>query len=271
MIMSASAAMETHSIPGHLLKTAAAMEKDSIPWDGSVKFAKRLVIDALSYQEWIHRELPWSMGLPVTPPGDKTRCKKVGSYLLYNLRVPRFSYESRWLGFFMASRPSWEMTSLKLHDSPTREGAVYFTGDVTIPVLADSDLKPWMSPTPNEAITLRRGLRFARGRVLVGGLGMGWFAKECSFRDGVTVVVVIEKDPAILLEFAGHLPENVRCIGGDAFLYADQNMDEFDSILFDVWPSVGDAGWDRDWQRLKASARKAGKSVWGWTDWKPRD
>jgi len=85
----------------------------------------------------------------------------------------RFSYANRILP---AGAPLWTA------DPKGRCGVVRFTGDVVIPTLYDfaslPTLNVWMSLTPMEVFTLRPGLRLARGKVVVAGLGLGWFLQK---------------------------------------------------------------------------------------------
>lgn len=76
----------------------------------------------------------------------------------------------------------------------SRRGRVWFTDPVHIPVLYQRDtMDVWMSVTPMEVFTLRPGVRFASGRVVLGGLGLGWQLHKIAAKKSVREIVVIEK------------------------------------------------------------------------------
>ena len=84
-------------------------------------------------------------------------------------------------------------------------GTVMFDGPVSIPTLyeGNSDNKfyretPWMSLTPMEIITLRGGIRRAKGRVVVAGLGLGYQLTEIIRKKTVKEVVLIERDQSLV-------------------------------------------------------------------------
>src|SRR5262249_16334152 len=91
---------------------------------------------------------------------------------------------------------------LRNGEKPNQEGIVCWNGNITLPTLIDMhidkdtgtrfpDCVPenervrcgavWMSLTPNEMLTQRSGIQRASGKVLIGGLGLGWFlGKVCA-------------------------------------------------------------------------------------------
>ncbi|HZW33101.1 MAG TPA: hypothetical protein VFF52_20460 [Isosphaeraceae bacterium] len=165
------------------LSLANPFEEPVLRWDEDrTEFRRSLLIDATSYRPEPLFPLPPQV-MPTTqlvsPSG-------------------RFSYANRILP---AGRILWTA------DPKGRQGTVRFTGDVVIPTLYDyaafPTLKVWMSLTPMEIFTLRPGVRMARGKVVVAGLGLGWFLKKVHDRGCVDEVVLIEKDRD-LLDWYGH-------------------------------------------------------------------
>lgn len=80
-------------------------------------------------------------------------------------------------------------------------GTVLFDGPVQIPALyrkekhQDSsryEENPWMSLTPAEIMSMRTGLRFAKGHTIVAGLGLGHLLIEVSKKKSVKKVTLIE-------------------------------------------------------------------------------
>src|SRR5579871_4800092 len=96
---------------------------------------------------------------------------------------------------------------------------VVFNGPVTVPALVDltrwsdaGDRFPrrtsqrqrvihgnvWMSLTPGEMISQRSGIQRARGKVVIGGLGLGWFLRKVCERPDVEEVIVVEQSRELL-------------------------------------------------------------------------
>lgn len=172
----------------------------------------------------------------------------------------RFSYANRILPAF---RPLWTA------DPKGRQGEVRFTGDVVIPTLYDATVLParqvWMSLTPMEVFTLRPGVRMARGKVVVAGLGLGWFLKKVHDRGCVDEVVLIERDRDLLdwygHDLCGRLPKVKDVICGDALAHLGR-LGRQAKYLYDIWPRLGDAALDGKFQ----AAKRRLPHVWGWGD-----
>lgn len=139
-----------------------------------------------------------------------------------------------------------------------RFGHCRFNNVVYVPKITE-DGEVWMSLTPFEILTQRPGLKKARGNVLVGGLGMGWFAKRCCERKQVTSVTVIEKDPSIVEHFKFEHPKLKKIVCSDVWL---ADFSKYDSILLDIWKSYGWAEGTKELLDLKAKY----KNVWAWGD-----
>jgi hypothetical protein len=148
-----------------------------------------------------------------------------------------------------------------------RRGHAWFTRDVMIPMLSrDQGGHPTvMSVTPGEIFTLRPGIKRARGCVLVGGLGMGWFLRKVCARPQVQRVIVVEKSEP-LLNLVG---DRLRAIDadvankvtdwicGDALNHVGNHV--VDQYLLDIWDEYGDH--DHRFAKLK---REQPVSLWGW-------
>lgn len=106
----------------------------------------------------------------------------------------------------------------------------------------------WMSSTPFEFESQEIGIRFARGHVLIFGLGMGWAASACSCLPQVSRVTVVERDPDVLalheeLGTFGQLPQSAQAkldvVLGDALEYRPDRP--VDLLMPDIWlPLVND-------------------------------
>jgi hypothetical protein len=154
-----------------------------------------------------------------------------------------------------------------------RRGRVFFDGPVTMPVLSEQvrgSAKPmvWMSHTPMEVFTQRAAVRRARGRVVVGGLGLGWLLSRVAAKKSVTEVVVVEKEPALdcwlrprLLEKYPAVREKVGFVVDDvySFMARDGARRGETTYLLDIWPSFNDP--DPEFDRWK---ERLGPKLWGW-------
>jgi hypothetical protein len=165
------------------------------------------------------------------------------------------------------------------------DGHTFFDGPVIIPVLRDLRLSlgvrlpesmpeqerlllgaVWMSVTPAEMISQSSGIRRAKGKVLVGGLGLGWFLEQVCNRDDVDEVVVVERSQELLDWYGYRLCRNhdkVRdVICDDVYAVVDRFPDH--QLLLDIWPTYGgDDGAEGD-ERLAALRKTAGDRVWAW-------
>lgn len=231
------------------------------PWDPNLAYAKELVIEAEGYQKWVDEILPIQAGL----------APQVGRYWEEGegrIEVGRWQLTRRLMRQFVY-RPlhswgttlRWQVNGLTMYRQGTEYGRVHFAGDVYIPVLADSLGEPWMSITPNEVLSCRPGVRAARGRVLVGGLGLGMMARMIREKKTVNSVTVVDNNEDVLRVF-GAIP-GVELVHGDLFGHARAHLGDYDSIVADIWQGYNDAPYDDDFQRLKREHPR----VWGWGDY----
>lgn len=80
-----------------------------------------------------------------------------------------------------------------------KRGTVAFNGTVCIPIINKRtvygwDIEPWMSLTPLEYFTLRPGIRYSHGKVIVAGLGLGYQLQRICQKKTVKEVILVEKD-----------------------------------------------------------------------------
>jgi hypothetical protein len=103
-------------------------------------------------------------------------------------------------------------------EKPNQKGLVLWDGDITLPSLIDMHIDRkagtafpdclsekervrrgavWMSLTPNEMLSQRSGIQKASGKVLIGGLGLGWFLRKVCAKPMVEEVIVVEKSRGV--------------------------------------------------------------------------
>ena len=152
-----------------------------------------------------------------------------------------------------------------------RTGSVIFDSDVRIPAIYQClpgqpgvwSEAPWMSLTPAEILTLREGTRLAKGRVVIGGLGLGHQLIEVSKRLAVKEIVLVELSQE-LVDF--YLPrvrplikKRLTVLVGDAFQIIPTLS--ADVALLDMFPAYGG---NEAATRALASRSPKIKKMWGW-------
>ena len=106
---------------------------------------------------------------------------------------------------------------------------------------------PWMSICPSEINSMREQIAAARGRVLVLGLGLGYYPFAVAARSEVGSITVIERNPDVIALFCEHiLPafpdrEKIWVVQADALAYLEGlRGGEYDYCFADIWEGVVD-------------------------------
>ena len=116
----------------------------------------------------------------------------------------------------------------------------YFAKEKEYLVLSYKD-EVWMSITPNEINTMQPYIDSAKGRVLVLGLGLGYYPFMISLKEEVKDITIIELDKNIISLFKKHLlplfknKEKIHILEGDAIQYLENNKSHYDTIFADLW------------------------------------
>ena len=102
--------------------------------------------------------------------------------------------------------------------------------------------KAMMTITPVEINTMKEPIANAKGKVLMLGCGLGYFAYMASLKEDVESVTIIEKDPAVIKLFTEHIlpqfehKEKIQVTEADALAYLDTLQDgTFDYCFADIW------------------------------------
>jgi hypothetical protein len=207
-----------------------------------------MVIEPESYMSWVDKTVPQTVGMKPLPARGKyelSRSHEADRVMLGNKTIMR-----------MVLPAGQELETYY----GNRKGVVCFSGEVEIPNQTEYG-QAWMSLTPMEVLSQRPGIKRGRGKVLVGGMGMGWFARKMLERQQVKHVTVVDKDPGVLEYFGNPLKDEfgdrLTLIHGDFY---DQNANSFDSVLADIWPGIYDISCDKQFLKIAASHPNA----WGW-------
>ena len=156
------------------------------------------------------------------------------------------------LGRFRLHNMTYERGELLQYDMPCLSAPVvtpklgFFTAPVSFPAVYEGNM-PWVSVCPSEINSMGPDVEKARGRVLVLGLGLGWYPFMISLRQEVREIVIVERQEEILRLFRDHLlpqfpkKEKLRLVKADAFDYLPRVAPgEFDFCYADIWESQVD-------------------------------
>jgi len=220
---------------------------------------------AESFTNWMYNALPVMKTLkPVKRSIWKEAEKKgvvLGDDKVFYLRpFPIWHYTAPFR--FMKERPT--RGALDVYRGTTTK-TVAFDNIVYIPVLANKQMAPWMSLTPNEVFTLRGQIRRAKNDVAMAGLGLGWVARKVLERKQVKHLTIYEKDKSIVDFFGKSLledfPDRVTLVHVDAY---DVDWLKHDVALWDIWMEYGDAAWDKKYKEIRDNMKSNGKICIGW-------
>ena len=100
-----------------------------------------------------------------------------------------------------------------------------------------------MSDTPMEMESMESMLRYAKGRVLVGGLGLGVVCLNLIAKQEVTEVLVVELERNVIQLVYPHLKKfdtqsKITVINGDILNFQPVKGLKFDTIWFDIWDNI---------------------------------
>lgn len=155
-------------------------------------------------------------------------------------------------GSCMLMPSAYEAGEIFCYDMPdfTRELVVpklaFFTKRVMFPTLYENET-PWMSVCPSEINSMRDAIDAAKGKVLVLGLGLGYYAHAIAQKDEVESVTVVELSGEVIelfrqaiepkLDFGGKL----TVVESDAIAYlAATARGQFDFCFADIWEGAVD-------------------------------
>jgi hypothetical protein len=219
-------------------------------WDPlKTKFANTVVLDGADYNKqmealWIFPDEPF-----VSLNGnlrDNCRNSPSGAWHYANRVLPAHT----WLDTYQGRK----------------HGQVAFDTDVAIPTLYTRGYSVMASCTPMEMFTMRQGIRRATGKVLIGGLGLGWLLRLVAAKKSVKEIVVVEQSQDLLdwfgRELCTQISENtatpIKVICGDAWHHLGKHGDDTRHLL-DIWE-----GYDTELDDQEQAKVDRVKHFWGW-------
>jgi hypothetical protein len=126
----------------------------------------------------------------------------------------------------------------------------------------------WMTDLPCEMYQMHEELaRFARGRVLVGGLGLGIVARMASLNPKVTEVTVVERSPEVCQLVGRYLNHGTRLVPVDLFAFAKElKPDYYQTALLDIWQGTGEWVWQTEVVPLRRLLASKIKTIHCWQE-----
>jgi len=126
------------------------------------------------------------------------------------------------------------------------------------------------SDIPQEVYSQFLAFKKARGRVLVGGLGIGMAAAMIADMPKVEEVTVVEFAPEVIEMMHDQLPKtktSIKIVEADLFSYL-KNCPDFDFAYFDIWSPTGEGAWNDYIVPLRRAVRRhhGAKSVECWAE-----
>ncbi len=119
----------------------------------------------------------------------------------------------------------------------------FFTEDVTFPTIYEGDV-PWMSICPSEIYSMQQQIDLAYGKVLVLGLGLGYYPFMVSLKEQVKSITIVEIEPTIIDLFEKYIlpyfpyKDKIKIVKADAIAYLSKaNNKDYDFCFADIWES----------------------------------
>ncbi len=245
------------------------MKEDPIIWDDKTKFEKFMVVDTQSWYEHTREFWPFQDQYVVDRRVTTDWKRELETDIVIDV-TKNPDYPDRML-YRHQLLPAGDF--LEMRGSKYQKGEIAFTEDTVIPTIIRDrrfSWSVWMSFTPMEYMTLRAGTRFARGDVLVGGLGMGWQAKKIAAKKNVKKVTVVEKEKALIDVIGPTLPKTIEVVHGSVYDYLKKNsITKHDRVVLDIWPGIMDSRDDYKLHRLFREVTGLRERTWCWGG-KPR-
>lgn len=160
--------------------------------------------------------------------------------------------QERRLGNFLLTENCYEKGELFQYEMPDLEAEIvvpklgFFTERVTFPAIYEGNV-PWVSVCPSEIRSMAPDTEGVFGRVLVLGLGLGYYPYFISAKPEVKEITIVERSPEICRLFREELlpqfphKEKIRLVCRDAFDFLeDTENGRFDFCYADIWEGWAD-------------------------------
>lgn len=155
-------------------------------------------------------------------------------------------------GDFLLTESSYERGEIFQYDMPDLSLSYivpklgFLTESATFPTIYEGNV-PWMSVCPSEIYSMKPHVLAASGRVLVLGLGLGYFPFMISRKSEVKSIVIVELREEVIKIFNDHIlpqfpfKEKIEVVRADALKYLASTADgQFDYCFADIWENQFD-------------------------------
>lgn len=196
-------------------------------------------------------------------------------YLKYAIQCPNSM-------FFYTKKTILLSYGMSVDLAKGKTGIAFFNDNIEISVLGDLVIddenkrimqRIWMSLTPMEMMTQRSGIEKAEGRVVIGGLGLGWFLTQVAAKENVTEIIVVESSKQLLDWVSGALKTKFPKLMEKVSAWVHANVYDYmvkDTIthsddtkyLLDIWPLYGDVDYDPIFVGFETIIGT--DKLWGW-------
>ena len=174
------------------------------------------------------------------------------AYIEDNPYVKNIPFCEQRIGDFLLTNSYYEGGELLQYDEPDFYAAAvvpklgYFERRVYFPTIYECAM-PWMSVCPSEIASMEEHFAYAHGRVLVLGLGLGYYPYMIEDNPSITQIVIVEVEREVLDLFRANIlphfrhPEKIKLVKSDAIWYLQNTQDgDFDVCFADIWEGQED-------------------------------
>lgn len=158
--------------------------------------------------------------------------RRSGNFLLTNAHYDRGE-------FFQYDMPS-------VRDEIVVPKIGFFSQKVSFPALYEKNV-PWVSVCPSEIFSMAPDVPRAHGKVLVLGLGLGYYPYRILENRAVESITIVEKSPEVIELFEKEIfptfpkTKPLKLVCEDAFLFLQNtNPGDFDFCYADIWEGISD-------------------------------
>ena len=166
--------------------------------------------------------------------------------------ISAVKYKETKCGDLLLTYATYEKGEIFQYDMPDFDKSIvvpkvgFFDGTVKFPTIYEGEM-PWMSVCPSETSTIDPFINKAFGKVLVLGLGLGYFPFRIAESDKVEKIVIVEINQGIIDLFTDNIfpffphKEKFEFVHADALKYLEGvNNSDFDYCFADIWEGVAD-------------------------------
>ena len=193
------------------------------------------------------------------------------AFLTENPYVKSIRIRERRIGDFLLTESRYDRGEIFQFDMPPLRDEVvvprlgFFSRQVRFPAVYEGNI-PWVSVCPSEILSMERDISAAHGRVLVLGLGLGYYPFMVAKKGNSESITVIEKSPEIIRLFTEeilpyfHQRDRIRILCADAFDYLkNADPEAFDFCYADIWEGAEDGAaaylnilpYERAWKKCE--------------------